>query len=473
MLPAPNGNAQPRYNRSYEYDGLGDGYARFLLEELLPEVGKRYNLSSDPNCRGLAGSSSGAIAAFTAAWQRPDAFRRVFSAIGTYLGLRGGDGYPTLVRKSEPRPLRVFLQDGSNDNNGYGGNWWFANQAMLSALEFAGYEVGHVFGDGAHTGKHGGSILPDALRFLWKGFPAAPKAGAGSKQPLLEVIDTDDSGPGALGSKAGWNLVAEGFNHLGTLATAPGGDLFFTDPGAGRIYRLGAAAGSKPVVFAADSGGATGLAVTREGRLLASQPGRGQIVAFDAQGHPTVLASGLAAGHLVAAGNGLIWATDPAGGQIWVLEPGGKRRVVAKGLGRPSGLALSPDQAFLYLADARGRFVTSFEALPDGSLEHGQPFCHLHLDDRSADSGAAGLAVDVTGRLYVASPVGIQFCDQLGRVNGIIALPEGRPVAQAGFAGAGVEALFAVTDKRLYRRATKTRGALSAEAPIKPPAPKL
>ncbi|HEX6985782.1 MAG TPA: alpha/beta hydrolase-fold protein, partial [Planctomycetaceae bacterium] len=97
--------ALDRFNRSYEYDGLGDGYARFLLEELLPEVetkttsdGRPIRLSKDPNDRAIGGSSSGAVCAFTVAWERPDAFRRVFSAIGTYVGLRGADRYHTLVR---------------------------------------------------------------------------------------------------------------------------------------------------------------------------------------------------------------------------------------------------------------------------------------------------------------------------------------------------------------------------------------
>jgi gluconolactonase len=464
VLPAPSGNAQPRFNRSYEYDGLGDGYARFLLDELLPEVAKRYNLSADPNCRALAGSSSGGVAAFTAAWHRPDAFRRVFSAIGTYVGLRGADAYPTLVRKSEPRPLRVFLQDGSNDNNGYGGSWWFANQAMLSALEFSGYEVAHVWGDGAHTHKHGAQVLPDALRFLWKGFPAAPKAGVGSKQPVLEVVDAD-------ADQKAWIVVGDGYTRLGAVTTAPGGDVFFSDAGASRIHRIGA--DGKPTVFVAESGGAIGLAVARDGRLLAAQPGQRRIVAFDRNGRASVLATDIAATQLVVSAAGLIWAADPTAGQIVVITAAGAKRVVAANVGHPSGLALTSDQAFLYVADRDARFVTSYEALPEGSLEHGQPFCHLHLDDRSVGSGAGGLAVDVTGRLYVATPMGVQYCDQAGRVNGIISAPPGQRITQAIFGGAAVDALFAVTDTRLFRRATKTRGVIAAEPPIKPPAPKL
>ena len=109
--------------------------------------GRPIRLSQDGNDRAIGGSSSGAICAFTAAWERPDAFRRVFSAIGTYVGLRGGNVYPTLIRKYEPKPIRVFLQDGSNDLNIYGGDWWMANQEMERALTFAGYEVNHVWGD--------------------------------------------------------------------------------------------------------------------------------------------------------------------------------------------------------------------------------------------------------------------------------------------------------------------------------------
>jgi enterochelin esterase-like enzyme len=147
QVPAATDQAQPRFNRSFEYDGLGDRYARFLIEELLPEVRKTWAFSDNPDDRCIAGASSGAICAFNAAWEQPDAFRRVFGTIGTYVALRGGDQFPGLVRKVENKPLRIFLQDGSRDLDIYAGSWWHANQAMLSALQYAGYDVKHVWGD--------------------------------------------------------------------------------------------------------------------------------------------------------------------------------------------------------------------------------------------------------------------------------------------------------------------------------------
>lgn len=178
-------------NRAAEYDSLSDAYARFVVDELLPEVGKSYNLTTDPERRAIGGTSSGAICAFTVAWHRPDQFRNVISMIGSYtsIGYRptkdgqpmqpGGDLYPTLIRKNTIKPLRVFLQDGSNDLDNEHGNWFLANQQMLAALLYANktadtaksagprYDVKHEWGDGAHSDQHGGALLPDILRWVW------------------------------------------------------------------------------------------------------------------------------------------------------------------------------------------------------------------------------------------------------------------------------------------------------------------
>ena len=164
-------NAWQASNRSYEYDSLSEQYARFLVEEILPEVAKKYALTSDPELRAVAGASSGGICAFTAAWERPDCFRKVLSQIGSFTNIRGGHVYPALVRKSSKRPIRVFLQDGSGDLDNVHGNWPLANQEMAAALKFRDYDYKFEFGDGGHTGKHGGAILPDTLRWLWRDAP--------------------------------------------------------------------------------------------------------------------------------------------------------------------------------------------------------------------------------------------------------------------------------------------------------------
>jgi enterochelin esterase-like enzyme len=155
-------------NRSFEYDTLSDQYARFLIDEILPEVGARWKLTSDPEQRAICGLSSGGICAFTVAWERPDAFRKVMSHIGSFTDIRGGHAYPSRIRKEPIRPLRVFLQDGEADLDNEYGNWWLANLQMVAALKYRGYDHMFVAGNGGHNGEQGGAILPDSLRWLWR-----------------------------------------------------------------------------------------------------------------------------------------------------------------------------------------------------------------------------------------------------------------------------------------------------------------
>jgi gluconolactonase len=181
---AQNSEAIDRFNRSFEYDGLGDKYARLLLDEVFPFVeskkatdGRELRLSRNGNDRAIGGSSSGAVCAFTAAWEHPEEFSKVFSAIGTYVGLRGADRYDILVRKQEPKPIRVFMQDGSGDLDIYAGDWWKANESIERSLTFAGYDVHHVWGTGGHNGLHGTAVFPEAMRWLWRDYPNPIKAG--------------------------------------------------------------------------------------------------------------------------------------------------------------------------------------------------------------------------------------------------------------------------------------------------------
>jgi enterochelin esterase-like enzyme len=164
----PGGKGQkPRKNRSFEYDSLGDRYATFLIEELLPPIEKKYRISTDPKRRGICGNSSGGICAFTVAWERPEVFGTVISHIGSFTNIRGGHNYPALIRKTDAKPIKVFLQDGSNDLDNMHGSWPLANRQMAAALKYRDYDHKLVFGAGKHSGQHGGAILPDTLRWLW------------------------------------------------------------------------------------------------------------------------------------------------------------------------------------------------------------------------------------------------------------------------------------------------------------------
>ena len=175
----------PDRPRQIEYDTLSDRYARFLLEEIIPEVQTDCNLTDDPNLWAIGGSSSGAICAWTVAWERPDSFRKVLSFVGSFADIRGGHNYPSLIRKTPRKPIRIFLQSGENDLDWEFGNWPLANQQMAAALEFAGYDYKFVFGKGSHSSKHGGVLLPDALRWLWRGFIA----GAATASARYEGMD--------------------------------------------------------------------------------------------------------------------------------------------------------------------------------------------------------------------------------------------------------------------------------------------
>ncbi len=171
-------------NRDREYDVLDDNYARMVIEEILPEVGAKYNLTKDAAGRAIGGSSSGGICAFTVAWQRPDQFRNVISLIGSFTNIHGGHVYPQLVRDSESKPIRAFLQDGVNDlrsPKNLERDWYLQNQAMVAALTEKKYDMAHVFGEGGHSDDHGGAILPEMLQWIWRDFP-------GVKVPSAEEI---------------------------------------------------------------------------------------------------------------------------------------------------------------------------------------------------------------------------------------------------------------------------------------------
>lgn len=178
--PTPQEWGDRTTNRPTEYNTLDDRYARVIVDELLPVLYKEYTLSRDPEHHGIGGASSGAIAAFTVAWERPDHFRKVLSIVGSFVNLRGGDAYADIVRKSEKKPIRVFLQDGRNDNRGQGRggydprrDWFLQNVRLMQALTEKGYDVNYVWGLNSHGQRMGGPILPEMMRWLWRDQPVS------------------------------------------------------------------------------------------------------------------------------------------------------------------------------------------------------------------------------------------------------------------------------------------------------------
>ena len=474
IVPATNTNAAlDRFNRSYEYDGLGDNYARFLLEEILPAVekitlldGRALRLSHDGNDRCIGGQSSGGICAFTAAWERPQAFSRVFSAIGTFVDLRGGARYPTLIRKFEPKPIRVFLQDGANDNNKYGGDWWMANQMMARALEFAGYQVNHVWGEGAHSGKHATAIFPDAMRWLWNGWPQPVKAGPTRNDTLTNILI-----PGE-----GWQIVGSGCKFTEGPAVNARGEVFFNDIPNSKTFKIGL--DGKISEFLDDAKSANGEAFGPDGRLYACANRDAQILAYDADGKATIVAEDIVGNDIAVAHNGNIYITDPppsttnAPSNVWLVKPNGEKKIADTGLKYANGVALSPDQSLLYVDDYRSHWVYSYVIRPDGTLADKQRYFWLHEHDADDDSGADGMRCDRDGRLYVATRMGIQVCDQAGRVQCILPTPNGR-VANLCFGGEKFNTLFATCGDKVFKRKLNVTGANAWAEPNKPAPPRL
>jgi gluconolactonase len=373
-----------RYNRTNEFDNMNDRFARFIEEEILPDVmkqktpdGRTINLSTNANDRAIAGASSGAICAFTAAWQRPDLFSRVFSAIGTYVGMRGGDQYPVLIRKTDPKPIRVYLQDNNNDTwNPIFGNWFKANIDMEAALNFAGYEVTNMWQEGGHDGRQATSIFADGMRWLWKGWPAPVKSGRSANDMLKAIIDTGNY----------WQFVGEKQS-----SPAPGNTALLPD---GNRYTL-----------------------------------KGGTISYKAKG---------------------------------------KTIVADKDDNLGDALAVSPDKRQLIVSGKHSHWLYVYTIQHNGKLADKQTLYWLHNPGNDDTSEVHNMEFDTNGNLYVATELGVQVCDQNGRVRAILSLP-GSGVSSLWFGGEKLDTLFVTCGGKIYKRKLKVTGAPSSQKAIIPP----
>ena len=467
LNPGMRGNQS---NRSFEYDSLGDAYARFLIEEAIPFVTNKYGLSitSDPEMCAICGSSSGGICAFTVAWERPDRFRKVLSTIGSFTNIRGGHNYPALIRKTERKPIRVFLQDGSNDLNNLHGDWPLANQQMASALRFMGYDHKFVLGDGSHNSRHGVAILPDALRWLWRALEPLPAA------LIKDNLKGDDALVKILPAQGGWELVQDGLGFTDAACSDAEGNFYFSDLRNARLYKVGA--DGKASVWFEGNPTISGMKFGPDGRLYGASQGpvasakrnevgeeKKTIVAIDPESKKvTVIATDVTPNDLVVSKAGWIYFTDTGAGQVVMCPTQAQKmprpRVAAGGINKPNGIGLSPDGKFLMVSEYGGTNVWSFMVKPDGTLWMGERYMELRAPVNRPDSGGDGMTVDQEGRSFITSYVGIQMFDATGRLGGVIAKPDDKACVSVAFAGPDRSWLYACASDKVFRRKTLTAG---------------
>lgn len=466
VVPSADGKANPRLDRSFEFDSLSDRLVRLVLEEVLPEVQKHrtkaglpIRLSEDPNDRGAGGGSTGAIAAFTLAWQRPEAFRRVSTAVGTFVGMRGGDRYAVLVRKTEPKPIRIFMQDGSNDEWMGGpevGDWWMSNQTMERALTFAGYAVAHVWGEGTHNGRHAAAVFPDAMRWIWKDWPAPVTAGTSQNLFLQAIVQPGET----------WQPVPGNYQADTVLAADQQGDVLFKDAAARKTWRISGHAA--PAEVRGWDAAYAGLACGPDGRWYATQPDRNRIVSVDTKGKTETIARGIHGSYLTVSHQGVLYVTEPgdaaSGGRVWLVTPDGKKTQLDEGLHGAAGVVCSSDGLWLSVAESQSHWGYSYRVQPDGTTQMKERFYWFHVADTDEEAGTGGWCQDRDGRLYAATRLGVQVLDRNGRTRAILPVPGGQVTAIA-FGGPGFGTLYVVAGGKIFQRTMKVPGVAPAPAP--------
>ena len=427
-----------RYNRCKEFDSTDDTFATFLETEVLPRVegmktqtGKTIALSHDPNDRAITGASSGGIAAFTAAWNRPDLFSRVYTTVGTFVAMRGGHEYPAIVRKTEPKPLRIYMQDGWYDVwNPIFGEWFEYNMLMESAFNFAGYEVFHKWDRGNHSIKYGTLAFPDAMRWLWKGYPAQVQKGWSNNGMLQEILLEDED----------WQeltLPVE-IDNRNIFATADSSVLFTSRT---YIYKVSAEGNCEKISKLKGGEKLVGENLTARGTTLYKL---GEKVAEGL--------SGLQAVQELADGKYLALCDDQAKCQenVWVVAAGER------------SVAIAPDYRFCVTGEHNTHHLISTVIDQSGGMHYSEPFYYLHDLSNGAQQMAGNMAFDTHGNLYVATAMGVQVADHNGRVRAILSLPAGQVEALA-FAG---NYLYVLCGDRLFVRKMKAEGHLPAAGKV-------
>ncbi len=426
-----------RYNRCKEFDSTDDNFATFLENEVLTKVegmqtesGKTIHLSADANDRAITGASSGGIAAFSVAWNRPDLFSRVYTTVGTFVAMRGGHEYPAIVRKTEPKPLRIYMQDGWYDVwNPIFGEWFEYNLLMESAFNFAGYEVFHKWDRGNHSIKYGTLAFPDAMRWLWKGYPAKVQKGWSNNGMLQEILLEGEEWQ-EVKVPAG---VSDLFAGLDSTAVFAAGANIYKVSADGKVEQVGTLKSGERLL---------GAGLTAKGSALYKN---GVKVADGLSGLHAVLE--LAGGQYVA----LCGEKIKSKGNVWVVNAGSR------------ALAIAPNYRFCVTAEKNTHHLISTVIDKNGTMLYSEPFYYLHDLSNGVLQPSGNMAFDTNGNLYVATEMGVQVADHNGRVRAILSLPAGAVDALA-FSG---NYLYVRCGEKMFVRKMKAEGHLPQNGAIK------
>lgn len=443
-LPAPMRGTLGRRNRCFEYDGVSDNNVRFLAEELLPSVAKQFNLnlSTAGNDRCISGGSSGGIAAFTAAWNRPEAFSRVYAASGSWVAFRGGHEFPTMVRKFEAKPIRAFLTTATRDMENAAGDWFLLDREMDKALAFSGYDYQFRVIDGRHVAGYIDNWR-EGMAYLWRGWPARVRAGPSAPRAQEILI-----------SGEGWQLVAEGFKSTRGPAGNMSGEIFFADTSNNKIHRVDLE--GKVSEFVADAGQAHCVTIGADGSLFTISEKSGKLMRYDAAGNGTVVMDGMLGHSILATPGGGLYVTANGDkpnlpGTVWFIN-GGKKLQVDSGIKFATGLAYRPDQWLLSVAEGHSKWVYSYQMNADGTLANKERFFHLHVADWDDDAGAESLCYSLEGRQFIATRSGVQISADDGPTQVILPVPDGARVTGVCLGGKDKDTLFAFCGSKVWKR---------------------
>ena len=429
-----------RYNRCKEFDSTDDTFAQFIEHEVLAIVegmttasGKRILLSQDANDRAITGASSGGIAAFSVAWNRPDKYSRVYTTVGTFVAMRGGHEYPAIVRKTEPKPLRIYMQDGWYDVwNPIFGEWFEYNLLMESAFNFAGYEVFHKWDRGNHSIKYGTLAFPDAMRWLWKGYPARVQKGWSNNGMLQEILLENED----------WQEVklpaaVEGELYAGaeqSVVYASGNKIYKVSLHEGEYKTERYASLKKGEVLVGDGLTMRENALYKDGKLVVDS-------LMDVQA-----ICPLDGGKYVVLGG----EATKANADVWVVRAGSR------------ALAVAPDYRFCVTGEDNTHHLISTVINKSGKMLYSEPYYYLHDLSNGTQQMAGNMAFDTKGNLYVATEMGVQVADHNGRVRAILSLPAGE-VKSLAFSG---KYLYVLCGDKLFVRKMNAEGHLPANGKL-------